>query len=184
MKGDHIYILREKNILTYQHPYQHHGIDCGDGYVIHFSRTRNIVRDTMSYFMSKSKDGIVYTYNHRPEECDSPSVVIHRAKSRLGKGGYNLVSNNCEHFASWCKTGHKKSKQINGVVGNLGGTGTAAAIGTALATIPATTVAAPGIMGVLGMTAAAPVLAIGAVPAAAIFGGAFLAGTIISHHKE
>jgi hypothetical protein len=39
-------------------------------------------------------------------------VVINRAMSRLGEQKYNLLFNNCEHFATWCKTGVSDSKQI------------------------------------------------------------------------
>jgi hypothetical protein len=39
-------------------------------------------------------------------------VVVDRAMSRLGERQYNLLFNNCEHFASWCKIGISQSKQI------------------------------------------------------------------------
>lgn len=29
----------------------------------------------------------------------------------LDFGGYNLISNNCEHFANWCVTGVRQSMQ-------------------------------------------------------------------------
>jgi Lecithin retinol acyltransferase len=38
--------------------------------------------------------------------------VIARALSRLGERGYDLVENNCEHFAIWSKTGHHHSPQV------------------------------------------------------------------------
>jgi hypothetical protein len=39
-------------------------------------------------------------------------VVVRRAESRLGEKKYNLLFNNCEHFATWCKTGIATSRQI------------------------------------------------------------------------
>ncbi len=42
----------------------------------------------------------------------SPEETVERAKSQLGEGDYNLVFNNCEHFAVWCKTGVKESSQV------------------------------------------------------------------------
>jgi hypothetical protein len=39
--------------------------------------------------------------------------TVERARSRLGENKYNLVFNNCEHFAIWCKTGISESKQVN-----------------------------------------------------------------------
>jgi hypothetical protein len=32
--------------------------------------------------------------------------------SRLGEQNYNLLFNNCEHFAHWCKTGRHRSEQV------------------------------------------------------------------------
>jgi len=179
MKGDHIFVLCERNMVRFEH----HGIDCGDDTVIHFSKATGkgiITRDTMSYFESSSIDGNLYGYEY--EQCDSPSVVIQRAMSKLGKGKYDLRANNCEHFAFWCKTGQKDSRQINTAV--KVGTFTASTVGTALATLPLTTVAAPGIFGWLGMTVSAPILGIGALPAAAIFGGAFLVLNAITSNND
>ena len=42
----------------------------------------------------------------------SPEETVKRAKSRLGEDRYNLVMNNCEHFAIWCKTGILESYQV------------------------------------------------------------------------
>ena len=159
MRGDHIYILKDKLVVTYQH----HGIDCGDGYVIHLSEGRKkVVRDTMSRFCSKSKGGVFYIYNHKPGECDVPSVVIQRAMSRLGRDGYNLLTNNCEHFAFWCKTGQTKCKQLEGVVGNAVGTVAAAGVGVI----------------------AVPIVGIAAAPAAAIGGGAYAVYKLLTHDEH
>lgn len=43
----------------------------------------------------------------------SPDETIARAQGRLGESSYNLIFNNCEHYAIWCKTGIKESHQIN-----------------------------------------------------------------------
>ena len=45
-------------------------------------------------------------------ECSPPSEVLKKARSKLGENEYNPISNNCEHFASWCKTGKPESLQI------------------------------------------------------------------------
>lgn len=42
----------------------------------------------------------------------SPEETVKRAESQLGEGDYNLVFNNCEHFAVWCKTGKRESSQV------------------------------------------------------------------------
>ena len=42
--------------------------------------------------------------------------TIRRAMERLGEEEYNLITNNCEHFAMWCKTGESISCQVNQIV--------------------------------------------------------------------
>jgi hypothetical protein len=42
-----------------------------------------------------------------------------RARSRLGEDKYNLIFNNCEHFAVWCKTGISESSQVSSVLSLL-----------------------------------------------------------------
>lgn len=37
------------------------------------------------------------------------------ARSRLGEGGYNIIHNNCEHFAYECVFGEKRSTQEESV---------------------------------------------------------------------
>lgn len=46
----------------------------------------------------------------------SNEETIKRAKSRLGENQYSLYSNNCEHFAIWCRTGISDSQQVNKVL--------------------------------------------------------------------
>ncbi len=46
----------------------------------------------------------------------SPEETIQRARSKIGERQYNLVFNNCEHFAVWCKTGLSESRQINELI--------------------------------------------------------------------
>lgn len=55
-----------------------------------------------------------YRQEHRKNELHvfTPRTVVRRAKSKIGTHGYNLLWNNCEHFAMWCKTGLKLSEQI------------------------------------------------------------------------
>lgn len=40
---------------------------------------------------------------------------VHRAMSHVGLGDYNLVTHNCEHFSTWCRTGYWASAQVTGV---------------------------------------------------------------------
>ena len=40
------------------------------------------------------------------------SSMIKRARGRLGERRYNVFTSNCEHFATWCKTGYDSSGQV------------------------------------------------------------------------
>lgn len=51
-----------------------------------------------------------------PYHLYSPSETIQRAKSRLGETKYNLITNNCEHYAIWCKTGIRESHQVEALL--------------------------------------------------------------------
>ena len=117
-RGDQIYLMQE--FLSLEGVYEHHGIDCGDGTVIHQrKRTETIERTSFATFMNHSKSK-VYVRNYRT--CFIPDAVVQRAESRLGEKNYNLLFNNCEHFATWCKTGVSESRQVKNfipVIANL-----------------------------------------------------------------
>ena len=58
----------------------------------------------------------IFDYKKSKYKIYSPSETIKRARSRLGESNYNLITNNCEHFAIWCKTGIEESHQINSLL--------------------------------------------------------------------
>lgn len=90
--GDHLLVQRVG--------YTHHGIciDCSGG-VIHYLQD-GIQIDHIVTFAKEEAVRIVKS----PCKYDSYEV-IERAKSRLGENEYNVVNNNCEHFARWCRNG-------------------------------------------------------------------------------
>jgi len=50
-----------------------------------------------------------------------PKETVKRARSKIGtnKEKYNLILHNCEHFATWCRTGFALSKQVKKVGNKL-----------------------------------------------------------------
>ena len=46
-----------------------------------------------------------------------PEESIRRARARLGEGGYDLLNNNCEHFARACVLGTHESEQVRKALG-------------------------------------------------------------------
>lgn len=56
---------------------------------------------------------------NRPPFCEmdqnsSGGKVVQKAKSLLGENKYNLVWNNCEHFAVFCRYNYRASGQVQG----------------------------------------------------------------------
>lgn len=104
-RGDQIYAYRE--IVGV--PYEHHGIDCGDGSVIHYSKAgeAEIRRTSRAAF---ARGSAIYTKH--VSTAFIPEFVVERAESRLGERQYDLFFNNCEHFADWCKTGRGQCIQL------------------------------------------------------------------------
>ena len=91
--------------------FNHHGIDLGDGTVAHYLEGREILRSTLEEF---SQGQPLQVINHA--EASPVGVTLRRAMGRLGEQDYNLLFNNCEHFATWCKTGRHRSGQVDSVL--------------------------------------------------------------------
>ena len=112
--GDHIYV-RRRGLL-----YSHHGIYAGDGMVIHFKGTEKEKRDPavmatdMDNFL---RGGKLKRRNYKRRL--PPFETLRIARKHLAKKGYSLTFNNCEHFATYCATGKKKSVQVRRVLGGI-----------------------------------------------------------------
>lgn len=107
--GDQIYAMRE--VVGVPGVYEHHGIDCGDRTVIHYQKKEiaTISRTSLEIF---ARGGRIFV-KHQPTAF-LPHIVVERATGRLGEQRYDLLTNNCEHFATWCKTGRQESEQLAG----------------------------------------------------------------------
>ena len=51
-------------------------------------------------------------FNNKNFRLHTPIKTIQRARMRIGEKKYNLIAQNCEHFAIWCKTGGPCSFQV------------------------------------------------------------------------
>ncbi len=87
----------------------HHGIDLGDGSVAHYLEGREILRSSREDF---SRGQPIRAVDYPEGSCSPTGVTLRRAMGRLGEQNYNLLFNNCEHFAHWCKTGRHRSSQV------------------------------------------------------------------------
>lgn len=111
-RGDHIRVRRLGGV------YSHHGIDMGDGTVIHFDghpfRRKDVLvrQSTMEEFLAGGQL-VTVACAEDPLEAD---LVCEAARQRLGESGYRLFLNNCEHFATACHAGRPHSRQVRRAV--------------------------------------------------------------------
>jgi len=101
--ADHLQVPRQHGLFL------HHGIDLGDGSVAHYLEGREILRSPVAEF---SRGQPVAAVPYAEGTCSPAGVTLRRAMGRLGEQNYNLLFNNCEHFAHWCKTGRHRSAQV------------------------------------------------------------------------
>ena len=104
-RGDHIYV--ELGL------YSHHGVDLGDGTAIDFAGEEGgkavaCIRQVTLMELGQGSPIRVRAYGTR----FSAEETVERAVSMIGRSGYDLYSNNCEHFASWCVTCEHSSAQV------------------------------------------------------------------------
>lgn len=111
--GDHVYVDRGS--------YSHHGIDMGDGRVIHFASTNGkksaaVIRwASIDEFAGTGRVQVrAYGVRFHPKE------TAMRAESMVGQSGYDFFANNCEHFATWCATGEHSSAQVEAAASGAG----------------------------------------------------------------
>lgn len=124
MRGDVIYVIRYKmptDGVIYMRDreglYRHYGVDVGSDQVIHFrnysgesKNSARIILTSKSEFAKGDTIEKSYTTQYLYDEDE----IVDRAYSKLGSSfeGYDLINNNCEHFANWCASGKKTSLQV------------------------------------------------------------------------
>ncbi len=113
-------------LIAHRLLYRHYGILVNNDKVVHFTggpgltgffNTSCIMKTSFADFADGDEVTVEEVYR---DILPLPSSeVVNRANSMVGseKGKYNIVSNNCEHFAHFCKYGQKFSVQVdeNGV---------------------------------------------------------------------
>ena len=134
-------LLYPGDIIGIKRPlgYEHFAVYAGEGRVIHFAARDGDFGDAsiheapLSEFLDGQRDFFVLDFSCAHVELDggtqtlpyddlpriySAEETLERARSVL-RGNeygfnkhYDLVSNNCEHFAIWCKTGQIRSYQV------------------------------------------------------------------------
>ena len=120
-RGDRLEV--EHRIVGSTVTYLHHGVDLGDGTIVHarphdfrnpFGGGR-VVRTTLAEFA----EGRGVRVRNEPAAAFSPDEIADRALVHVGRDGYDPVIDNCEHFATWCATGSRTSRQVDIVMGRV-----------------------------------------------------------------
>ena len=88
-------------------------------FILDFPKEEQTV--TLSDGIKKLLNGEVLELYHQLRRAKdyhlySPEETVARAESRLGEASYNFITDNCEHFAIWCKTGVSESNQVNTIL--------------------------------------------------------------------
>lgn len=116
--------------------YYHHGICVGDDQVIHFNgHPSDIIKRDDNAAVEQTdlkgfKEGFPFLQASTTEALFDVPTIISRAQSWLGKHGYDLVDNNCEHFCRWVTHDEHKSAQVDkalNIVSSMVATGAMAA---------------------------------------------------------
>jgi hypothetical protein len=121
-QGDRLEV--ERSLLGSAFTYLHHGIDVGDGTVVHarpddFRRPfggGRVVRTTWEEFAAGRAVRVVT----EQLAAFAGHEVAARALAHVGRPGYCPVVDNCEHFATWCATGVRASRQVQAVADRVG----------------------------------------------------------------
>lgn len=98
LPGDHVRVWRGF--------YWHHAVYAGDGWLIEFGssafggRVAHVEWGDFARGCSVNRVG------------RGGQAAVQRADSQLGRSDFDLMTRNCEHFASWCATGQWESAQI------------------------------------------------------------------------
>ena len=125
-RGDHIRVCRMNGL------YYHHGIFVSADEVIHFtgedddsildwSKARVIKTDLKNFL----RGGEVEVKEYTDAEIDDlypVEGIVSYARACLGDDDYNLIFNNCEHFANACTLDKYRSRQVENFFGgkNMG----------------------------------------------------------------
>lgn len=102
------------HLVTPRHGYCHHGIYVGSGRVVHYAglgeslQAGPVEEVPLECFAANRPVWIEF----RPAPGFAARQVVVRARSRLGESRYRLLTNNCEHFCTWCRYGCPRSDQV------------------------------------------------------------------------
>jgi len=122
--GDVVFVERSCNL------YRHYGVYVGGGEIIHYASESGDFGENISVHKTSMKqflDGAEQYYICKFPKCSringyhlyTKKETVQRAYQRLGERKYDLLGNNCEHFAVWCRTNISESSQVKRIENGL-----------------------------------------------------------------
>ena len=109
-KGSHIRVKYDK--------YYHHGIYMGNNEIVHFFGddefdiySKNLtIKKTIFDLFKNNKEAELKIYNEYESSLLLPKEeILKNATNLIGRKDYDILFNNCEHFAYFCTFGKRKS---------------------------------------------------------------------------
>jgi hypothetical protein len=102
------------HLVSERDGYTHHGIYAGNGQVIHYGGFHHSAkRRPIEYIpLHGFAAGKGIKVQSEPDAIYTGTDAVERARSRLGEDQYQLLTNNCEHFCTWCVLGVGRSEQV------------------------------------------------------------------------
>jgi hypothetical protein len=102
------------HLTTSRWGYSHHGVYAGHGRVVHYSGLSGFWQcgPVEEVSLSRFANGHPVRVVDQLKPQYSPEEIVRRARSRLGENDYRLLTNNCEHFCNWCRSGVHRSEQV------------------------------------------------------------------------
>lgn len=104
LPGDHIYCYRKEF-------YSHHGIYAGDGMVWEYDGLMGTgAKIKLSSLRKFSLGAAINRLNY--DSDFSQEEILQRAASRKYENKYNILDNNCMHFAFWCRLQNSENLDV------------------------------------------------------------------------
>ena len=110
----------------------HYVVNVGDNCVIHRTNPNVdrvdgakvdgralIVKEAFSSYARAGETWWVHNMFDHAWPSLPPAVIVARAHSKLGETGYSIVSENCEHFATWCRYDKAVSAQVDNALSTI-----------------------------------------------------------------
>ena len=103
------------HLVTERRGYCHHGIYAGNGKVVHYAGLAGSLHCGPVEEISIAR----FSAGHKTWMKASVAAklvaenAVRRARSRLGENRYRVLTNNCEHFCTWCLYGESRSAQVD-----------------------------------------------------------------------